>query len=384
MYNNLEQIIKQLIESGVEGDYWDFKQKWHKDNEELIKDILAFTNTVHNKDCFLIIGVSDTCQIVGVEDDEHRKKQADLLDTLGRCNFAGENMPKIALENIELESKELDILIVYNIFNTPVYINKRTKSQKKLRENYIYSRVEDKNTSMDQNSNIYIIENLWKKRFGLNRDSIELFKEALKDKWNWNENKYGWYYKYNPEFLIRIFNIDNDRENPFYAYIMTNESTSYNTLQIVYKNVVLEEYEKITLDSGRYCIVAPEFGYIYRDIYKREMYEYRYYIKGSLEYLLYEFLYRVKKDQEGKTDAYWNRLRLEEVILILNNNSEKELFENYVYKNLIEFEKHVEEELLNNKKYVYHDERKNKWVSERIIIGRYLRKLLNKFRKLNN
>ena len=49
MDTNLKDTIVKLIKSNKEGDYWDLKQKWHKDVETLIYDILSFTNTLHNK-----------------------------------------------------------------------------------------------------------------------------------------------------------------------------------------------------------------------------------------------------------------------------------------------------------------------------------------------
>ncbi len=51
MRGNIEEKIYKLISKKTEGDYWDFKQEWHKDNERLLHDILCFANTVHDRDC---------------------------------------------------------------------------------------------------------------------------------------------------------------------------------------------------------------------------------------------------------------------------------------------------------------------------------------------
>ncbi|MRB55765.1 ATP-binding protein, partial [Bacillus thuringiensis] len=66
MNNNFMIKIKNLILSKSEGEFWDFKQEWHRDNERLLHDILCFANTVHEKDCYIIIGVSDNGDIVGI------------------------------------------------------------------------------------------------------------------------------------------------------------------------------------------------------------------------------------------------------------------------------------------------------------------------------
>lgn len=39
-----------LISKQIEGDYWDYKQKWHSENERLFFVILCLANTVHNVD----------------------------------------------------------------------------------------------------------------------------------------------------------------------------------------------------------------------------------------------------------------------------------------------------------------------------------------------
>ena len=49
------------IGKGHEGDFWDFKQEWHQDMSELIKDIICFANTAHSENCYLIFGVNKPC-----------------------------------------------------------------------------------------------------------------------------------------------------------------------------------------------------------------------------------------------------------------------------------------------------------------------------------
>ena len=39
-------FIDFFIRKGKEGEYWDFKQEWHERIEDLIKDIICFSNTV--------------------------------------------------------------------------------------------------------------------------------------------------------------------------------------------------------------------------------------------------------------------------------------------------------------------------------------------------
>ena len=93
---DLEERIEYFISQKCETEQWDFKKEWHEKTEDLIKDIVCFTNTVHDKDCYIIFGVSDDYQIVGMS--KTRRKQADILDTLNNLHFAGDIVPQIELQ----------------------------------------------------------------------------------------------------------------------------------------------------------------------------------------------------------------------------------------------------------------------------------------------
>ncbi|ATO51720.1 ATP-binding protein [Brevibacillus laterosporus] len=121
MSYSIETKIKNLIEGRFEGDYWDFKQEWHKDAERLLHDILCFVNTVHDKDCYIIIGVSDTGEVIGVK-EEGRMKQAAILDLLSNTVFAGDNTPEVKVDTIIVEDKNIDILTIYNSYSVPYYL----------------------------------------------------------------------------------------------------------------------------------------------------------------------------------------------------------------------------------------------------------------------
>ena len=168
---SIEVEIKNLIKLKSEGEYWDFKQVWHKDNERLLHDILCFANTVHGRDCYLIIGVSDTGEIVGVS-GESRRRQVEILDLLSNTVFADDNIPEIRLDTIEIEGKEIDVLTIFNSYTVPYYLKTKCKKHNNIREGYIYTRVGDRNTSINRNASVQQIEMLWKKRFGLTQPPL--------------------------------------------------------------------------------------------------------------------------------------------------------------------------------------------------------------------
>lgn len=159
MNNNFMIKIKNLILSKSEGEFWDFKQEWHRDNERLLHDILCFANTVHEKDCYIIIGVSDNGDIVGIN-DENRREQSSIIDLLANTVFAGDNTPRIQIDTINIEHKKVDILTIFNSNNVPYYLKSKSKKYNSIKEGYIYTRVGDRNTPINQNATIQQIEML--------------------------------------------------------------------------------------------------------------------------------------------------------------------------------------------------------------------------------
>lgn len=155
-------LISDLINRGKEGAYWDFKQEWHAEMPNLIKDIICFTNTVHDKDCYIIFGVNNSSDIVGMT--LQRRTQADIIDTLSQLTFASVAIPSITVETITIENTEIDVLIVKNIDQTPVFLKKKYG---KMLPGCIYARDEDRNTPDNGNASLAEIEHLWRKHFGL-------------------------------------------------------------------------------------------------------------------------------------------------------------------------------------------------------------------------
>ena len=237
----LEELIKYLLTQHRETDFWDVKQEWHEHVEDLIKDIICFANTVHNEDCYLIIGITDELKIRGIGAEDMRRKQSDILDTLSALPFAGDNIPKIEIKTISMLSDfeqdklvDIDVLIVFNSYSTPYYLKRVKKDYERVMlPGCIYSRVGDRNTPNKGNADIVLIEMLWRKRFGLTKPSLEFIMDSLSRKLEWNEYNGSWYNIYKPEYVLKIRDDDTDIDSDltpkqpkyeFYSYSQTNES----------------------------------------------------------------------------------------------------------------------------------------------------------------
>ena len=371
----LEERIESFISKKCETEQWDFKQEWHEKTEDLIKDIVCFANTVHDKDCYIIFGISDNYQIVGMS--KTRRKQADIIDTLNSLHFAGDIVPQIELQTIFLIGKEIDVLIIRNTDFTPVYLKKQYG---RMKAGCIYTRIQDKNTPNDGNAEYYEIEMLWKKRLGLTKSPLEFIYDSMENKLNWKEYEGDWYHIYKPEYFIHTYwddeeDTDHHRRDEFYSYSQANEATSFMLLDIIANRTVLEGYQIVCLDSGRLTIPVPEWGFIKQGYYSYDKISYKYYSKGTKRYTLLKFMYDPDNGEERY--AYSN---LMDVVLIFDSENERLAFEDFITYNYEEFK----EQLAKADRYDHiktDSERRTEVYREELNTGYILNEMLTEYRK---
>jgi len=225
--NDLRNLVLDLISSQKEDTFYDFKQEWHKNNANLIKDIICLANCNHNGNRYLIIGVNEEdYSIIDIKEDANRKTQANIIDLLRSSSFAGGNSPSILLETIEINNKHIDIIIIENKQEKPYYLTETYSNNKKyVYAGAIYTRNKDTNTPNNQTASTLDVENMWKERFGLTLSIRDKFKLYLQDYENWRnsivfyeieDNKYDkFYYEKFPEF--QIHNLYEDSINRTYT-----------------------------------------------------------------------------------------------------------------------------------------------------------------------
>ena len=330
----IEDIVRSLLQRGKEGDYWDFKQEWHENISDLIKDIICFANTVHDKDCYLIFGVSNKLEVVGMQ--KQRRKQADIIDTISNLHFAGDNYPKIELETISYEGTELDILIIFNTNKTPIYLKCQYE---KMHLGCIYSRIGDKNTPNNGNSDVGDIENLWKKRFGLMKTILDYIYDHICHISEWTiynagSNHEGYkfeiYNNYKPDYKIEaIFEYDLARST-ILSYIFDNETVAGGEFLIKYNNVILESLPIVSIGKCELKLLDPHMGLIFRERPKDNwgyIYgggDYAYFLYDSKEYKIIQLLNYYKTNDYDET---FNAIK--KAIVFYHNEIEKNDFENF-------------------------------------------------------
>jgi hypothetical protein len=381
---DLEDEIEALIISKREDDYWDFKEKHHSNKADLLHDIICMANNRVDRDAYIIFGIADgTFEVVGVENDENRRNQQQIIDFLKSKRFVSGIRPRVEMRTLMIANHEVDVLIIKNSTDTPYFLTEDfSDNGRRVRAYHIYTRVGDTNTDIDKSADINNIEYLWKKRFLLTRSPFEQIMKRLENKDEWKRDEDTYYNIYNPEFTITL---EDDDEGPelipeFYAYAMTNSATMYQMLNIKYFGTQLYGRQVALLDSGRYTTPVPEWGYLFFGEFKiHPDYTFKYFIKNSPHYKLNEFLY----DEDNHEQEYARR-RFFEVVLLFEDTLEKEAFLEYVHLQKDEFLTRLSA-LDGEWSWVEaNTQRQQEQVVIRLKTGKVLNQMLREFRQMNH
>lgn len=375
--SNLNNKILTLIEMKREGSYWDYKEKYHSNNAKFIHDIICLANNLDNKDAYLIFGVSDNGEVKGISGDENRKNQADIVDMLRNQKFAGRVPPFVKLETILYSDKEIDVLVIFKSNQVPYYLEEQfTRDKSKILPGVIYTRRQDSNTPIDGIASIYEIEHLWRRRFGLDLLPFDKLRNFIKDKYLWENNSDGRYYKPSPEFtFVEVNDSEDRRRDVFYAYTQMNQSHYFKEYQFRYHQTILYESEMVVMDSGRYMTSTPKLEVLDLDIEQHSALNfllYNYYTRDSIEWDIHKFLF----DSYNHEAVISNR-RFLEVILIFDNDDEKEEFNRYLIENLspLDIEFIQELQIINN------DDRINEITKHEIEVSKFFNRKLQEYRR---
>ena len=280
----LKEEIQSLILLGAEGEYWDFKEKWHENKASLLHDIICMANNQVGRDAYLIMGVSDSkspdgVKIKGVLED-NRKDQQHLIDFLRDKKFVGSIRPSVYLQTIELPDdsgvyQPIDLVIIKDSKQTPFFLRENFRDKdKELRAGYIYTRIGDTNTAIDSMADLDKIEYLWRKRFGIDLSATEKLLLLLDhpDEWVGDLNNGEWkYHKFFPEYQIQLVDIEDQSrfsDNSIMKNIADHQCDkcfSVSDVVITCHSTVLFREHVLYLDGYRHLIPFPETHTVYTD-----------------------------------------------------------------------------------------------------------------------
>lgn len=379
------EIIGELIDSRHEGSYWDFKQEYHQNKANLLHDIICLANNLDDCDAYIIFGVSDNGEILGVENDENRKNQENFITFLRDKSFSEGYRPSIEYTQIKWNNHEIDILVIKKNSRTPYYLTKDFHDCKEtVKAYYIYTRVIDTNTPKDKSADVSSIETLWKKRFGLLPTPQKRLEQYLEDKMHWITRDHIQFYDESPEFTIETYEDDEiERRNmndarEFYCFYQKNADSFYEIIKCKYYSTAIFIRQIVILDSGRYVTPVPEWGFISLDQYHQKSLSYKYFLENSMEYKLNLFLY---DDQDS--EARIARNRFFEIVLVFISDAERQEFEAYIDVNLHAITVELTEKKKDNLIFDGIKDIARDVMNERIHFGLLLNEKLADFRKMN-
>lgn len=340
-----ENEIAELIEQKAEGSYWDFKQEWHSNNADLLHDIICMANSPANRDCYIIIGVTDkTYDICGVN-WEKRKNQQNVIDLLRqKPKWAGGYIPEVYVKTFTINEKEIDVIVIKQSDNTPFYLLEDYKDQDKhLLKGAIYTRKGDTNTPKTGTADVHDTELLWKRRFGLLYNPSQRAKHYLKDIENWEMvdgeadksgvDRFFFYYRPDPDYTVhftyeeteekqkRATDINDKTIGSLSYYLFAFCNVSYHTdysdmreVRLFYKDIPLFSSYLECIDEGRTQVLPPELPAV--DAY---------YIEDSFRYLLLQFIFLL--ECESCSDEA--RTMILRVVPVFSNEREYKAFREY-------------------------------------------------------
>lgn len=353
----LTGLVEGLIRTGREDDWWDFKECHHEDKATLLHDIICLANNRADRDAYLILGVRDkTFEIIGSENDPHRKNQQNIVDFLSAKKFAGQVRPRVEVHTIQLEGHEVDVFIIKNSTDVPYYLiesytDKKykpdsPKNGKTVQAFHIYTRVMDNNTPIDKNADIRDVEYLWKKHFGLLQTPLDQVKILLRQPDEWTEEDSRYYHKLFPQYTIAIEyeedenGISQEGHRAFYHHLQCDTSTQYGVLKIYHYSTQLFSCQITELDGCRMTAPCPNTEFIPYRNYSDPKISLRYYVITELPYLLLRFLEHHIGNANGYEAQYATR-RLLEVVLLFGSDEDVVDFATYVHRHLGAFDSKV-------------------------------------------
>lgn len=392
--DQLDEIVRELFYLGVEGEYWDFKEKPYffegqskeeknKKKNDLLHDIICMANNLSNREAYIIMGIQDKpVKITGVKQFSKKWTQENYQDFLQNLTWAGDMIPTVEFRTIN--NGDLDVLIIKKSNRVPFYI---TKKYSKVRENRIYVRKGSKNTAIDSQAEISDIEKLFEYRFGLTPFPKERVINYITDHDHWIEMKgnyetRSWYYEKFPEYTMELVDDPQNDElkAPVYALIQFNARTTWQILRLKYHQTILLEFSSHYIDEYRGISVQPKYNFLklsdrMNDIKFPSMYYY--YLSNSVEI---ELMYLLKELMQHDGEAWRRHLSL---IPVFDDDEERNIIEKYVEENkaeiLVEKKKESEKVCLG---YNYEgDEQHSKWDKEEIAVTKVVKNILNEYRE---
>jgi len=371
--------LRNLIEQSIENEYLDFKIQFHENKAELLHDILCLANNTQFQDAYLVFGIDDSGQIVGVENHKIRLNSANIHDFFNnnRLKFFNNDIPEVDVITLNDSGHDIDVLEVKSSFNVPYFLTKHYQDDKiTVRSGHVYSRTGSRNTPIDQCVSPDQTIKLWKKRFGLLELPIDKFLILLNDLSNWkteqlqNENAIRFYYGPEPMLIVEQTIDFEDRDSlPNYQAQPYGLTSLYKgSYKCIANQVVIESGDLYYIDNTK--SIFPETKYYpFRNTPSYNLVlSMDYYLENTIRFKLLP-LFNPNRDDFTNLGLgmFFNQT------LVFSSQNEVNNYKNYVKEHIQDVIRQVEESSKIDFKDAPYDRRKHDIF--RIHTGRVLKEI---------
>jgi hypothetical protein len=350
----LKETIGRIIrEEKTENFYFDYKEKWYEkeDDGNMMMDILSFSNSLYSEYSYIIIGVNNSGEIVGIPSEINVRDMNDKLTSIVlRAPFSGEVRPELYVTSIKIEGKRIDVIVIESSSrNIPFFLSKPypdSTNPKKSAGIGIYVRRNAQNGARNCNADRPIIEQLWSRKFKNDNKPVyplDLFSVYLRNVNMWVDNCENdgfnslYYYKEDPKFALFFDRGENNQNGQtVYQFIQTDSSTDSEILKLLLWDRVLYCCTLRELDGGRVAIPTPMQSFLDMND-TRDCYVFRYFTKDSPDYQILWFCLHKNYNSESII-AIKKAL---EVIDLYESENEVSHVKDFVLSNLSKYEKKV-------------------------------------------
>lgn len=323
----LEEEIRKLI-SIDEDEFHDFKLEWYTPHQkdEMIKDIFSFVNTAHHQDCYLIFGIHDgDKKIVGIENDENRLNNEKITGYLNNLPIANRDIPKVAVKTLSINNHLIDVLIIKDTSNVPVYLKKEYKPKGcryVIHPGQVFCRMNGIETSIIGTADDYQIEKLWRKRFGLDLSIKDQYKVKLLDVNNWEyfeNDQVGFRYNLDPDYCMYLVD-DTEKRYRVESYSLSQWRTrmDWQVLKLMYRDRLIKNILVVWLDGARFVTVTPEIAALNQAPYDK-MLTFQCIYANTLDFYVENFIF-AHKNYSTSSDYLQRSHLLKDIVVFKDKN----------------------------------------------------------------
>jgi hypothetical protein len=254
-----------------EEQFFDYKEEWHKNKADLSRDILCLSNAAYQGDRYLIFGVSDNGEKIGVKNtDSNRRKDHNFYNWFHLLPLNNPLTIQLYIIEDKENNLEFDIIQISDSNHKPFFLLEDYQDSKTVvRAGVVYTRNGNTNTPHNGSAHESDIEKMWRNRFGIDLSVLERFKLLLQEKGGWDiswDASGSYHHKVFPEFQIKV-NVESDcnLRDPgpwargYIVYPYDEPPNGISEYKLYYHQTAISRVLLCHFDGAKKTIVLPQY-----------------------------------------------------------------------------------------------------------------------------